>query len=335
MSRIPRLFFICYTIFMKKWTPLLTAAIGIGILLVIAYFISPMGPKTERLNIVIGGDVMFDRHIRATGEKYGYESLLSKVSSLFRRADIAIVNLEGAITENPSQTLLPNGQTTDSFFFTFAPETADVIAEAGIDAVSLANNHTDNFFRAGVNETKKWLDSAAVSWFGDPSNTPGTESIQCINEFCVAFVGYHEFQPGIDGVLADVQRLSQQYPVIVYAHWGEEYEKIALPRVREKARQFVESGALAIIGTHPHVVQDKEWVLDVPIIYSLGNLVFDQYFSEEVMKGQIADLTLVKEDGVVRIEKILMHDVSLDSKRGPRLVGSPIEFPRPGLGNIR
>ena len=72
--------------------------------------------------------------------------------------------------------------------------------------------------------------------------------------------------------------------VIVYAHWGEEYSSTSSEQVRA-AHAFIESGADAVIGSHPHVVQDLEYYLGKPIFYSLGNFIFDQWFSPEVMRG--------------------------------------------------
>ncbi len=287
----------------------------------------PSLPATEEFKVVIGGDVMLDRHNRALGNLYGYDYLFQGIAPLFKSADESVVNLEGPVTDYPSKTLLSNGETDDDLTFTFATNTPEALAAAGISLVSLANNHTYNFGADGLAQTHEWLSDAGVEWFGDPLNTGGTEQIICKNSICVAFVGYHEFNPGQDHILADVKRLSSEgYPVVVMAHWGDEYATNTPARVKAEAREFVDAGATAIVGAHPHVLGDKEWIGNVPVIYSLGNLLFDQYFSQDVMTGNVAELDFEKVDGAVYLDKVLLYTVSNASHQGPVVVGPPIEF---------
>ncbi len=282
---------------------------------------------TKELKVVIGGDVMLDRQNRALGETYSYDYLFQGVASLFKSADIGVVNLEGPVTDYPSKTLLSNGETDDDLTFTFATNTPEALAAAGISLIGLANNHTYNFGAEGLAQTHEWLSKAGVEWFGDPLNTEGTEQIVCKNSICVAFVGYHEFNPGKERILADVKRLSGEgYPVIVMAHWGDEYATNTPSRVKAEAREFVDAGATAIVGAHPHVIGDKEWVGNVPVIYSLGNLLFDQYFSQDVMTGNVAELDFEKNGDDVYLDKVFLYTVSNASRQGPVVVGLPIEF---------
>jgi len=291
---------------------------------------------TSTITVTIGGDIMFDRRERALGEKNGYDSLLEGIAPIFRAADIAVANLEGPITSSTSLTLLSNGRMTSSLAFTFATTTAEALANAGIALVSLANNHTDNFGRSGLEETHHWLDTAGMLWFGDPANATSTEKIVCKKDICITFVGYNEFESGFENIIADVRRLSGAgYPVIVMPHWGDEYAPTAQDRVREKAHELVAAGAFAIIGSHPHVIEDREWIGDVPVIYSLGNLLFDQYFSPAVMMGNIAELTISKDENGTRIDSVCLYTVSNASQKtktlepaGPVISGEPIEFTR-------
>lgn len=285
--------------------------------------------STSTITVLIGGDVMFDRDIRARGEKDGYEKLFAGIQNLFHSADISVVNLEGPITTYPSRTFLADGTYTKSFTFTFSPVIAKFIKNAGIDLVSLANNHTENFGRIGIDQTHTYLSQADVSWFGDPENLPTTGHVVCKQSICIAFVGYHEFSPGYENIIQDIQQLSHQgYPVIVVPHWGEEYSPIAPERIREKAKELISAGAFAIIGSHPHVIENKEWIEGIPVIYSLGNLIFDQYFSKEVMTGNIAELTISKNGDQTRLDRVRLYTVSNALKSGPIIVGEPKEFIR-------
>ncbi len=292
--------------------------------------------QEKEIKIIIGGDVMFDRHIRALANSQyssSYDPIMAGISPIFHSADIGVVNLEGPITNFPSHTLFANGQTSKELTFTFASTTATALKDAGIKLVSLANNHTNNFDASGLSQTKGFLDSAQVGYFGDPNNASSTEKVICMDA-CFAFVGYHEFTHGFDRILADVTRLSHQgYTVIVMPHWGDEYATTSPTRIKAKARQLVEAGANVVIGSHPHVVEDKEWINNVPVIYSLGNLVFDQYFSNEVMNGNIAEITFKVDAnkingnyGTARLEKIALQNILINRDSGPVLVGDPVEF---------
>ncbi len=282
----------------------------------------------DTVTIMIGGDVMLDRHVRFLGQSLGYDSLFQQISPLFKRADMAVVNLEGPVTSNHSKTLLPDGvTTTSSLQFTFATSTVQTLARAGITHVSLANNHTDNFGHIGFTETKRWLELAGVNFFGNPWNTSGTETTECIKDICITLVGYHEFQKGFEGVIKDVKKHATSSDlVIVMPHWGEEYVSTSSPRLRQKAQELVTAGADLVVGAHPHVVLDYEWIDDVPVFYSLGNLLFDQYFSKKTSTGAFLEIEISKEDGVAKIDRIIMHTVSNASKTGIELLGNEVIY---------
>jgi len=281
------------------------------------------------LTIMMGGDVMFDRGIRKLGEASGYDGLLAPVADLFARADIATVNLEGPITGNASRTLFNDGSTGRELTFTFATATAAVLARAHVTAVSLANNHTANFGQPGFEETEQWLDAAGLAHFGDPWNGTSTEVVFDKNGIKVAFVGYHAFAPGLNGIVTDVRRLaSEGYFVIVMPHWGDEYSASSTPLQRGVARDLVDAGAGAIVGSHPHVIEPHEWLQSaaatstgtllrhVPVFYSLGNLLFDQYFSPAVMAGNIVEIDLERTGTTTRLTGAKLYDTSTASRAG-------------------
>ncbi len=281
-------------------------------------------PANSTVTVLIGGDVMLDRSVRALGEKNSYESLFSGVMSVFKTADIVAVNLEGPITSSSSRTLLPNGKTTKKLSFTFATTTAVALANVGIDLVSLANNHTDNFGSKGFLETKKWLTDAGVQYFGDPWNSSSTEAIITKNGISVAFVGYHAFQSGLTRTMSDIVRLSDKVDfVIVMPHWGEEYVATTSPKLRTLAQTMISAGADAIIGSHPHIIMENEFINGVPVFYSLGNLLFDQYFSPEVMKGNLVELKIVKDSSGIKLTGIRTYETSTESRMGVTITSGP------------
>ena len=300
------------------------------------------------LTIMIGGDIMLDRKIRSLGEKNGYDSLFASLASLFEKADIAVANLEGPITEYPSKTLI-GGSFTKELTFTFATSTAMALHRSGIDIVSLANNHTDNFGLEGFNQTQYWLQTVGIEYFGNPWNGTSTSlrtrnliadtdstkkfienseysspiaTVITQNDIRIAFVGYHQFQRGSDKVIAEIKRVATiDTFVIVMPHWGEEYSPTPSEGQKKLARAFIDAGADAIIGAHPHVIMDHEIINGVPVYYSVGNLLFDQYFSPEVMKGNIIELQLVQGSDVPKLDKVMVHETHLDRVKGVTLVG--------------
>ena len=287
--------------------------------------------------ILIGGDLMFDRKIRLFGQTSSYESLLAPLLPLFHSADLVIANLEGPITSQPSQTLRPDKTTTKSLTFTFAPIVAKALAKSGVTAVSLANNHTDNFGSKGLIETRKFLQAAEVGYFGSPWNATTTDLVISRNGIRIALVGYHAFHEGFEQILENIrQHKADGDFVIVMPHWGVEYATTSSAQQRSQARALVSAGADAVIGSHPHVVMDHEWIGQVPVFYSLGNLLFDQYFSPEVMKGNLVKLHLTRNQNGTGLESLEVYQTSTASKKNVTVTDQPIYTEKPGsLGQTR
>jgi poly-gamma-glutamate synthesis protein (capsule biosynthesis protein) len=127
--------------------------------------------------------------------------------------------------------------------------------------------------------------------------------IQEVGEQEIATVPYNWFGGAdLEAVTAEVNRLTKiaDY-VIVYAHWGAEYQLTPTGRQQAEAHQLVEAGADLIIGAHPHVVEPVEVYQSDSgerqgvIFYSLGNLIFDQYFSPEVKERLVVGVRLTED----------------------------------------
>lgn len=289
----------------------------------INYATNPVPKKSNEITVIIGGDLMMDRAVRLLGEKNGYDALFASIAPLWNNADIVAVNLEGPITSNPSKTLIANNSLTNSFAFTFDPKITIALAQAHITVVSLANNHTDNFGIKGLEETKKLLSEVGIQYFGNPWNTNPIETIVSKNGGNVAFVGYHAFQNGFPNVVKRVKELSNQGNfVIVVPHWGDEYSTKASEKMKAQARELIAAGANAIIGSHSHVIGEMEWIGAVPVYYSLGNLLFDQYFSAETMAGELVDIHLVVENGKTLFDSLKVIEISNASRKGIDVIGN-------------
>ena len=258
----------------------------------------------EPVEIIFGGDMLFDRSIRLAMEREGENYPLSCIAELLRSADIVVANLEGPITSHPSKSAYSKIGEPDNFTFTFPTSTAALLARHNIRLVNLGNNHIMNFGRDGFEQTKKILDESSVAYFGDVAG----ESVvyrTVLRGVELTFFNYNEFDVGEDysNILQNIgiARGNGQLP-IVYAHWGDEY--VPPPaRVKELARSFVDAGAEAVIGSHPHIVQESEFYLGKYIYYSLGNMVFDQYWDESVRRGLLIRVSFTRE-GIGVVEEI-------------------------------
>jgi poly-gamma-glutamate capsule biosynthesis protein CapA/YwtB (metallophosphatase superfamily) len=139
--------------------------------------------------------------------------------------------------------------------------------------------------------------------FGHPSVLSSSSvSILETKGYKVAVLGIHTLygdpQESELDALFEYMRLVSELQII-YVHWGDEYSNLPNQRQQKLAELLVQKGADLIIGHHPHVVQSVAVINSVPVFYSLGNFVFDQYFSKETQHGLI--LTLNTETNQIQI----------------------------------
>lgn len=169
----------------------------------------------------------------------------------------------------------------------FLPEAA-----RWFDAVSLANNHTDNRGRQGVAETRRRLEKFGIRAFGDPDpsrldhlcrvvpvvthvrHDDGTETE---GRLPIALCGLHAvFQVPSAEAVAEIGRYAARLPTFVLPHGGLEYVAHPDSIKVDLARRVIDAGADAVLGDHPHWVQPAEAWHGRLIVHSLGNFMFDQ-----------------------------------------------------------
>lgn len=264
-----------------------------------------------RATVVFGGDMMFDRTVRTAIEGRGGDFIFSCIEGTLRGADLVVANLEGPITPNASMSVGSVVGSLENMTFTFPTSTAALLARHNIGLVNLGNNHIMNFGEEGARTTMVALAEAGVGFFGSPLQSAFVRRI--VAGVPMEFVSYNEF----GGSGAEVARHQIEYArrdgylPIVYAHWGDEYATTSATRERSLAHSFVDAGAEIVIGSHPHVVQEHEMYDGKHIYYSLGNFVFDQYFSEDVRNGLLLNVTFTKE----RVAAIKEIPISLERDR--------------------
>lgn len=241
-------------------------------------------PSGAHVAVLFGGDMMFDRTIRRAIDEKGGDFIFSCIDEILKDADLVVANLEGPITDNPSTSMNTAPGADGNYTFTFPTSTASLLFAHNIRMVNIGNNHIENFGLDGVRSTMSALADTHVGYFGDPIDR-ATTSVN-INDVHFAFINYNEFGGDASTTILQIQDAHMQgkFP-IVYTHWGIEYATTSPEYVRALAHTFVDAGAEIVIGSHPHVVQEREYYREKYIYYSLGNLIFDQYWSDDVRRG--------------------------------------------------
>lgn len=278
-------------------------------------------------SVLFVGDVMLAGRagalIRRGGDPFkSFEGMLAA-------ADLRVANLECVIgTTGQADPDKP-------FSFRAAPRVLPVLARH-FDALSVANNHAGDYGPAAFNDMLGLLTRAGIGYFGGGSDLAQAHAplIAERNGLRIALLGYNAFFPrsfeadidkaGVawgdtEQIRHDIEEARGTYRadvVIPYMHWGIEHEAFAGPRQRELARAMIDAGADAVIGSHPHVVQDIAHYRGKPVFYSLGNFVFDGFSYEENNTGWALRLE-VDRDGVRRWQTVIAR-IDRDGVPTPR-----------------
>ena len=268
-------------------------------------------------SLVFVGDVLLSRNVEFLMQQHGLDYPYRAINfSNLAINPIIVGNFESTIPENhvPTEARKIN--------FSVASKYLSALRMAGFTHLSLANNHSYDFGESAYTNTKQKLSDNDLKTFGDP-NALSEESITFFsagNKF-IAVVGLHTLKsiPSQSEIEALLKRASIKSDFqIVYVHWGTEYEPVSDERQRRLAKSLVRAGADLIVGHHPHVVQEIELVDGVPVFYSLGNYIFDQYFSTEVQEGLMINIEFGQKPLIhllpVTSELVLSQPAFMDNK---------------------
>ncbi len=219
-------------------------------------------------------------------------------------------------------------QQLKSYTYKARPATIPVLKKY-FSAVSVANNHAGDYGPDGLAEELDLLTAAGLPYFGGGKNLAEAHRPLILTRHGrrVALLGYDGFPPrsfeaGKDRcglawlnekeVLADIKAARDVYHadlVIPMLHWGYQLQQAPEQWQKALARKIIDAGADAVIGAHPHVTQTLDVYHGKPIIYSLGNCVFDYNAGDPpVWYGWVAELTFPK-SGPPEVE---LHVVELD-----------------------
>lgn len=281
-------------------------------------------PPGNPINVTVAGDIILGRTVHTRMLRYGdWAHPMRLVAPRLKDADLTIADLECSLsdrTEKPE----------DPFTFMFTTNAAAVegLALAGLDGVSLANNHSMNFGKIGLEDTLATLRAHGITPFGggmtlDEARKPGIFDVKGVKFFFLGYDGItaedYGAGPTWSGtcpldmklVLEDIAaaKAAGADLIIPYFHWSEEYVAVPSVAMRRIAHQSLDAGATMVIGSHPHWVQGVEWYKGKAILYSLGNFVFDQEWSIETKQGLFTEIVVRnKQIARVRLVPVLIED---------------------------
>ena len=254
--------------------------------------------KKYKDTIYFVGDVMLARHVEHLINTNGTDYIFNNLEIPNIKNSYLIGNFESSIA--------PKHVKTPNFHFQFStnPKYINTLSEFGFTHLSLANNHSFDYGKEGYSNAFRILKESDINAFGHPTQL-STSSIEFLElkKHKIAIVGIHSLfiEPTIDNLTQTFTLAGENSDLqIAYIHWGTEYSLKQSNTQREYAKKLIEAGADLIIGHHPHVVQGIEEIDKSLVFYSLGNFVFDQYFSKDVREGLV--LALKETDGGLAIE---------------------------------
>ena len=264
-------------------------------------FTPPQGVVLERpsdrntVSLLFGGDTSFARGIDQTITRAGAGDaavVFEQLKPLFSSVDLTFLNLECVLSDSLAQ------QAKKRWKIRAPTKHVRALVDAGVDLVSVSNNHTLDFGNQGFATTLDTLEQAGVPYVGVQYSDEARQEVTItrLGDQTFGFLAYTDiskwpavasdhpqyFWPkpanyNVDAITADIERArSQVEHLVVSVHWGDEYSMLVEDDQRAAARAFIDAGAELIIGHHPHVPRLVETYKNGLIAYSLGDLLFDK-----------------------------------------------------------
>ena len=242
--------------------------------------------------------------IRTIGEDYGHP--FRNVQCYFAEDDLTLVNLEGPLVDN--------GLPTPNKVFNFRGPTDyfNILTEGSVEAVTLANNHAEDYGTNGYQSTLDTLNGAGISYVERDSSV----MIPLGDGFQVGIYAAMYYKLDQEEIVRGIASLKEQGAdfIIFAVHWGIEYAYVPASNQVELAHAIIDAGADVIWGHHPHVLQPIERYGDGIICYSLGNFSFGGNTSPRDYDSAVVQLIITRnaQEGT-RLEQVDVHPVCISS----------------------
>lgn len=292
---------------------------------------SPDSLPDQTLRVIFGGDVMLGRLVGDAIRRFGPQYPLGPVAPLMRGADLTIVNLECAITSTNQQW----SGVPKAFYFGAPPEAVQALVDAGIDLVSLANNHILDFDVAGLRDTLRHLRHCGIAHAGAGNDlgealAPAVVTRRGIRFGMAAFCDHQaDFAAGRDSpgmawldldddtaaltsmsrALASLRAAGVDWPILSL-HWGPNMVVRPSGAFRRLAHAAIDMGWKILFGHSAHVFHGIEIYKGCPILYAAGDLVDDYHVDPDFRNDHQLLIELRLSRG--RLHQIALHPVFID-----------------------
>jgi len=301
------------------------------------------GESTDDIvKLVFMGDVMMARKVETSVKNYGsgdYSFIFNNIAGYTKSADLAFANLEGVISDTGAADPVKVLQGTA---FRAKPAAVNGLLSAGIDVVSMANNHTLDYSRSAMSDCFVRLKAAGISYVGagETFDEAYSAKIFTVKNTRIAYLAYtlagdemgsraqkYDAATGLTArsgvawyyskyIYSGIRAArSQADIVIVSIHFGTEYEKAPSHLQDRFAHLAMDRQADIVIGHHPHVAQPVMVYQKGYLAYSLGNCVFDQS-DAETKKGLIFEVTVTNR----KISGARARNILINQQYQPELV---------------
>lgn len=248
-------------------------------------------PIKEPVELVFSGDILLSSYVLNNYENSGINGVLSEeLLGEMQNADLTMVNEEFPFSTRGTQAQ------DKQFTFRVDPSYIKIFQEMGIDVVTVANNHALDYGTEALSDTFQTLDEAGIAYVGagDSKERAAQPYITKLQGKTFGFLAASRVipevswnienqQPGMlctydSTALCEAIRKAKENCdyVVVYVHWGIERENTPQDYQRQLGKAYIDAGADMVIGAHPHVLQGIEYYNGKPIVYSLGNYIFNQ-----------------------------------------------------------
>lgn len=282
---------------------------------------NPVNAQSGSVTLAFAGDVHFEGGVTALLDRP--DATLGPLSSALRSADVAVVNLESALTTGGSRASKELEDPARRYWFRSPPSALALLDRSGVDVVSLANNHGADYGAAGLRDTLRVARNSPVAVIGVGRNPeqafrPYETSIDGVEVAVLAADASPQESkasiwdvgpegPGLAAARDDTRllaavRAANAYSdvVAVYLHWGTENQRCPTARQRKLAQKLADAGADVVVGTHAHVQLGAGMLDDTYVSYGLGNFLW--YHGNQphtgVLRLQLVDGEVVHDDWV-------------------------------------
>ena len=297
--------------------------------------------ETEASFVVFGDNLIHEPIYRYGLHNGGdFAFLYEDVRELIEKSDVAVINQETPLTDDPAMY-------GDYPRFGTPVQVGEAIVDAGFDVVTCGTNHALDRGAAGVTFTKKFFEERGLISLGIQSEEEQVYRHYRIierNGICFALFNYTygtngiripEEHPDMVHLLEKEARIREEIKaakaesdmVLVFVHWGTEYEEEPDAFQKKWTQVFLESGVDVVVGTHPHALQPYEILQDqdgheMLIYYSIGNYVSAQY-EQSCVKGGAAEFTVSLTTDGYRVTAYSLQPLTITHEKGRYKVALP------------